>query len=130
MSEFDRSGTHALVSVMELDGALIVYETRTFEEVKRLPMSKPIGNYNVYNKITVFRRAPATSREAAGTNCRLDSRPRHAVLLDGGQGQWASAQIEAAGRASIAVQKNSPSQNVTAAGGLGRSQGLSNFPTP
>lgn len=50
--EFDRSGTHALVSVMEQDGALIVYETRTFEEVKRLPMSKPIGKYNVYNKIT------------------------------------------------------------------------------
>ena len=50
--EFDRRGRHALVSVMEMDGALIVYDARTFEEVKRLPMSKPIGKYNVYNKIT------------------------------------------------------------------------------
>jgi len=50
--EFDRSGRHALVSVMELDGALVVYDARSFTEVKRLPMSKPIGKYNVYNKIT------------------------------------------------------------------------------
>ena len=50
--EFDRSGKHALVSVMEKDGALIVYDAVTFQEIKRLPMSKPIGKYNVYNKIT------------------------------------------------------------------------------
>lgn len=50
--EFDRSGRHALVSVMEKDGALIVYDATTFQEIKRLPMSKPIGKYNVYNKIT------------------------------------------------------------------------------
>ena len=50
--EFDRSGRHALVSVMEMDGALIVYDADTFEEIKRIPMSKPIGKYNVYNKIT------------------------------------------------------------------------------
>lgn len=49
--EFDRSGRHALVSVWEMDGALIVYDARTFEEVKRLPMSKPVGKYNVFNKI-------------------------------------------------------------------------------
>ena len=50
--EFDRSGKHALVSVMDKDGALIVYDADTFQEIKRLPMSKPIGKYNVYNKIT------------------------------------------------------------------------------
>jgi hypothetical protein len=50
--EFDRSGRHALVSVWENDGALIVYDAATFTEVKRLPMSKPVGKYNVYNKIT------------------------------------------------------------------------------
>ena len=49
--EFDRSGRHALVSVWELDGALIVYDAQTFREIKRLPMSKPVGKYNVYNKI-------------------------------------------------------------------------------
>jgi cytochrome c5/WD40 repeat protein len=50
--EFDRDGSHALVSVWEQDGALIVYDAKTLEEVKRLPMSKPSGKYNVWNKIT------------------------------------------------------------------------------
>lgn len=50
--EFDRHGRHALVSVWEMDGALIVYDAASFAEVKRLPMSKPVGKYNVFNKIT------------------------------------------------------------------------------
>lgn len=50
--EFDRDGSHALVSVWEQDGALVVYDARTLEEIKRLPMSKPSGKYNVWNKIT------------------------------------------------------------------------------
>jgi len=50
--EFDRYGKHALVSIWENDGVLIVYDAETLAEVKRLPMSKPSGKYNVYNKIT------------------------------------------------------------------------------
>lgn len=50
--ELDRSGHHALVSVWEDDGALVVYDTATLAEVKRLPMRKPSGKYNVFNKIT------------------------------------------------------------------------------
>ncbi|WP_299880344.1 nitrite reductase [uncultured Sulfitobacter sp.] len=50
--EFDRAGRHALVSLWEQDGAVIVYDAQTLEEVKRLPMSKPSGKYNVFNKIT------------------------------------------------------------------------------
>jgi WD40 repeat protein/cytochrome c553 len=50
--EFDRDGEHALVSVWEDDGAVIVYDAKTLEEVKRLPMRKPSGKYNVWNKIT------------------------------------------------------------------------------
>ena len=50
--EFDRYGKHALVSVWEKDGAVIVYDAATFREIKRLPMSKPVGKYNVFNKIT------------------------------------------------------------------------------
>lgn len=50
--EFTRDGRFALVSVWEMDGALIVYDAATFREVKRLPMKKPSGKYNVYNKIT------------------------------------------------------------------------------
>ncbi|HEY3327796.1 MAG TPA: cytochrome D1 domain-containing protein [Novimethylophilus sp.] len=50
--EFTRDGRYALVSVWENDGALVVYDAQTLHEVKRLPMSKPSGKYNVYNKIT------------------------------------------------------------------------------
>ncbi|HEX6141691.1 MAG TPA: cytochrome D1 domain-containing protein [Geminicoccaceae bacterium] len=50
--EFDRDGRHALVSIWEMDGALVVYDARTLEEVKRIPMVKPSGKYNVWNKIS------------------------------------------------------------------------------
>jgi hypothetical protein len=50
--EFTRDGRYALVSVWEMEGALVVYDAATFREVKRLPMKKPVGKYNVYNKIT------------------------------------------------------------------------------
>jgi len=49
--EFTRDGKYALVSIWETDGAIVVYDTVTLEEVKRLPMNKPVGKYNVYNKI-------------------------------------------------------------------------------
>lgn len=50
--EFDRYGRHAIVSIWENDGAIVIYDARTLEEVKRIPMSKPSGKYNVWNKIT------------------------------------------------------------------------------
>ncbi len=50
--EFTRDGAYALVSVWEDDGAVIVYDAKTLKEVTRLPMRKPSGKYNVYNKIT------------------------------------------------------------------------------
>jgi len=50
--EFTRDGKYALVSIWEMDGALVVYDAATFKEIKRLPMKKPSGKYNVYNKIT------------------------------------------------------------------------------
>jgi mono/diheme cytochrome c family protein len=49
--EFDRAGRHALVSVWEMEGALVVYDAVTFAEIKRIPMSRPSGKYNVWNKI-------------------------------------------------------------------------------
>ncbi|PWC40827.1 nitrite reductase [Azospirillum sp. TSO22-1] len=51
--EFTRDGRYALVSVWEDDGALVIYDAKSFEEVKRLRMRKPVGKYNVYNKITL-----------------------------------------------------------------------------
>lgn len=48
--EFDRYGKYALVSIWEMDGALIVYDAKTLKEIKRLPMKRPVGKYNVWNK--------------------------------------------------------------------------------
>ena len=49
--EFTRDGHYALVSIWDMDGAIVVYDARTLAEVKRIPMVKPSGKYNVYNKI-------------------------------------------------------------------------------
>lgn len=49
--EFDRYGRYALLSVWDLNGELIVYNAKTLKEIKRIPMKKPSGKYNVYNKI-------------------------------------------------------------------------------
>jgi len=49
--EFTRDGRYALVSIWEMDGALVIYDAESLAEVKRIPMRKPSGKYNVYNKI-------------------------------------------------------------------------------
>jgi WD40 repeat protein len=48
--EFTRDGKYALLSIWDPDGAVVVYDGNTLEEIKRLPMNKPSGKYNVYNK--------------------------------------------------------------------------------
>ncbi|MCW9024296.1 MAG: nitrite reductase [Gammaproteobacteria bacterium] len=48
--EFTRDGKYALLSIWDPDGAVVVYDAATLKEVKRLPMKKPSGKYNVYNK--------------------------------------------------------------------------------
>jgi len=50
--EFTKDGKYALVSIWEDDGAVIIYDAATLQEVKRLPMRKPSGKYNVWNKIS------------------------------------------------------------------------------
>jgi DNA-binding beta-propeller fold protein YncE/cytochrome c553 len=53
--EFTRDGKYALASLWERKadgGALVVLDAATFREVKRIPMDKPVGKYNLYNKIT------------------------------------------------------------------------------
>lgn len=50
--EFTRDGRYALASLWEMDGALVVIDTRTLREVKRIPAKKPVGKYNVWNKIS------------------------------------------------------------------------------
>ena len=51
-TEFTKDGRYALVSIWEDEGAVVVYDAKTLEEVRRLPMRKPSGKYNVWNKIT------------------------------------------------------------------------------
>lgn len=48
--EFTRDGRYALLSIWDMDGAIVVYDAKTLKEVKRLPMVKPSGKYNVFNK--------------------------------------------------------------------------------
>ena len=53
--EFDRYGRYVLASLWERKqdgGAIIVYDAKTFKEIKRIAMDKPVGKYNLYNKIT------------------------------------------------------------------------------
>ena len=50
--EFTRDGHFALVSIWEMDGAIVVYDAQSLQEVKRIPMVKPVGKYNVWNKIS------------------------------------------------------------------------------
>lgn len=50
--EFTKDGKYALVSIWDMDGALVVYDATTLKEVKRIPMKKPSGKYNVHNKLT------------------------------------------------------------------------------
>lgn len=50
-AEFTDDGKFVLLSVMEDDGALLVYDAATLELVKEIPMRRPVGKYNVANKI-------------------------------------------------------------------------------
>lgn len=53
--EFTRDGRYALASLWERKadgGAIIVFDAATLEEVKRIPMDKPVGKYNLHNKLT------------------------------------------------------------------------------
>lgn len=48
--EFTRDGKYALLSIWDMDGALIVYDANSLQEIRRIPMKKPSGKYNVWNK--------------------------------------------------------------------------------
>ena len=51
--EFTRDGRYALLSIWDEDGALVIYDADTLAEIRRIPMKKPSGKYNIYNKITL-----------------------------------------------------------------------------
>jgi DNA-binding beta-propeller fold protein YncE len=48
---FTKDGGHALVSIWDIDGALVVYDAETLTETARIPMRRPVGKYNVHNRL-------------------------------------------------------------------------------
>ncbi|WP_276208187.1 nitrite reductase [Halomonas sp. NO4] len=48
--EFDRDGETLLLSIWDDDGALLRIDAETLEELDRMPMKKPSGKYNIWNK--------------------------------------------------------------------------------
>ena len=50
--EFTKDGKYALASLWENDGAVIVFDAASLKEIKRIPARRPVGKYNVWNKIT------------------------------------------------------------------------------
>ncbi len=53
--EFTADGAKALVSVWHPEGAVVVYDSRTLEELQRLPYAMPVGKYNAANKTRALR---------------------------------------------------------------------------
>lgn len=51
-------GRYALVSAADGGGALLVLDTETLREFKRLPMQNPVGSYHASDEITRCQRAP------------------------------------------------------------------------
>lgn len=50
-AEFTRDGRRALVSLRDGEGALVVLDAQTLNELKRLPMRQPRGTYGVWRSI-------------------------------------------------------------------------------
>jgi len=48
--EFDRRGETLLLSIWDDDGYLLWLDANTLEELGRMPMKRPSGKYNVWNK--------------------------------------------------------------------------------
>lgn len=48
--EFNKDGSKVILSIWDMDGEIIIYDANTLKEEKRLPMVKPSGKYNVWNK--------------------------------------------------------------------------------
>ena len=53
--EFTRDGKYAPLSSWDMDRAVVSDHAKTLEEVKRIPMKKPSGKNNVWNKIFLKR---------------------------------------------------------------------------
>ena len=68
--EFTKNGDHALVSIWDMEGALVVYDAKTLEEVKRLP-----------DGVSVVASGPLTSEALAEELARLTG-VDHLIVYD------------------------------------------------
>jgi mono/diheme cytochrome c family protein len=53
--EFTADGAHALVSIWHPEGAVVIYDSSTLDEVTRIPYAMPVGKYNAWNKTRSLR---------------------------------------------------------------------------
>jgi hypothetical protein len=53
--EFTSDGARAFVSVWDDDGAVVVYDSNSLEELGRRPYAMPVGKYNAGNKTRLLR---------------------------------------------------------------------------
>ena len=53
-TEFSADGSLAYLSIYDNEGAILVYDTATLKEVKKIDASFPVGKYNVVNKEREF----------------------------------------------------------------------------
>jgi len=53
--EFTAGGERALVSVWDPEGAVVVYDSTSLLELRRLPFAMPVGKYNAANKTRALR---------------------------------------------------------------------------
>jgi DNA-binding beta-propeller fold protein YncE len=53
--EFTADGGRALVSIWHQEGAVVIYDSTTLEEIERLPYAIPVGKYNAFNKTRFMR---------------------------------------------------------------------------
>lgn len=54
-AEFTAEGERAFVSIWHEQGAVVVYDSTTLEEIRRLPYDTPVGKYNAFNKTRSLR---------------------------------------------------------------------------
>jgi hypothetical protein len=53
--EFTAGGRRALVSVWHPEGAVVVYDSTSLRELRRIPYAMPVGKYNAANKTRALR---------------------------------------------------------------------------
>jgi hypothetical protein len=54
-AEFTAEGERAFVSIWHEQGAVVIYDSTTLEEIRRLPYDIPVGKYNAFNKTRSLR---------------------------------------------------------------------------